>query len=178
MRSNYHDNQGRYVNTPICEIIPRILVLVGLPACGKTTYVTEHKLPALSSDHIRYLLCDDATQQGVNSRIFHVMRILLRERLALVRPLTVIDATSLNRAERQPYIEIAHEFGAEADALFFDVPLELCQARNLARDRVVPPEAMLLLASRLEPPSISEGFTRVSRVTPESLSLPPEEDGH
>ena len=178
MRSNYHDNQGRYVNTPICEIIPRIVVLVGLPACGKSTYVREQKLPALSSDHIRHLICDDAAEQGVNARIFHVLRVLLRERLALVRPLTVIDATSLNRTERLPYIEIALEFGADIEALFFDVPFEVCQARNAARERVVPPDAMLLLAGRLEPPSISEGFTRVSRLTPETLGPPPEQGGH
>lgn len=140
---------------------PRLLLLIGLPGSGKSTFAREHCLPVLSSDAFRVLLADDAADQTVNSRVFRLLHAVLRERLELRRPLTCIDATSLTRAERRPYIEIAHELGAEINAVYFDVPLEVCLDRNSRRDRIVPLEAMLLLASRLEPPSLDEGFRSI-----------------
>jgi len=139
----------------------RIVVLVGLPASGKSTYLTSIGAPALASDTIRGLLADDETDQSLHDRVFQTLRYLLRQRLALGRPVTYIDATSLTPQERAPYIGIGKSFGCEVDALFFDVPLEVCLERNRLRARVVPEEALAKMAARLVPPSLEEGFTRV-----------------
>jgi predicted kinase len=139
----------------------RIVVLVGLPASGKSTYLTSISAPALASDAIRGLLADDETDQSLHDRVFQTLRYLLRQRLALGRPVTYIDATSLTPQERAPYIGIGKSFGCEVDALFFDVPLEVCLERNRLRARVVPEEALAKMAARLVPPSLEEGFTRV-----------------
>jgi predicted kinase len=139
----------------------RIVVLVGLPASGKSTYLTSIGAPALASDAIRGLLADDETDQSLHDRVFQTLRYLLRQRLALGRPVTYIDATSLTPQERAPYIGIGKSFGCEVDALFFDVPLEVCLERNRLRARVVPEEALAKMAARLVPPSLEEGFTRV-----------------
>lgn len=139
----------------------RIVVLVGLPASGKSTYLTSIRAPALASDAIRGLLADDETDQSLHDRVFQTLRYLLRQRLALGRPVTYIDATSLTPQERAPYIGIGKSFGCEVDALFFDVPLEVCLERNRLRARVVPEEALAKMAARLVPPSLEEGFTRV-----------------
>jgi predicted kinase len=48
------------------------------------------------------------------------------------------------------------------EALYFDVPLEVCRARNLRRDRVVPDEAMARMAAKLVPPDVAEGFVGVT----------------
>jgi predicted kinase len=50
------------------------------------------------------------------------------------------------------------------EAVFFDVPLEICRRRNLGRGRIVPEEAMQMMAAKLQPPSSEEGFTRISVV--------------
>jgi len=142
----------------------RIIILVGLPGSGKSTYLERLGVTALSSDLIRQLLADDATDQTIHGRVFNTLRYLVRQRLAIGRQVTYVDATHLTPDERRPYIKIAQAYGCAAEALFFDVPLEVCLDRNRGRARVVPEEAMRAMSGKLVPPSVSEGFSRVTVV--------------
>jgi len=96
--------------------------------------------------------------------VFNTLRYLVRQRLAIGRQVTYVDATHLTPDERRPYIKIAQAYGCAAEALFFDVPLEVCLDRNRGRARVVPEEAMRAMSGKLVPPSVSEGFSRVTVV--------------
>ena len=140
----------------------RIVVLVGLPGSGKSTYLERIGGVGLSSDAIRKLLADDERDQTIHVRVFQTMRYLLEQRLAIGRPVTYIDATSLTPEERLPYIEIGRAHGCEVEAVFFDAPLDVCLDRNARRDRVVPADALAKMAAKLVPPSTAEGFARVT----------------
>ncbi|HTT63115.1 MAG TPA: AAA family ATPase [Bryobacteraceae bacterium] len=139
----------------------RIVVLVGLPGSGKSTYLAQTGCIGLSSDAIRKLLADDETDQSIHTRVFETLRYLLEQRLDIGRPLTYIDATNLTPDERRPYIDIARAHGCEIDAVFFDVPLEVCRERNASRNRIVPEDALVKMAAKLVPPAPAEGFGRV-----------------
>src|SRR5262249_52685823 len=115
----------------------------------------------LSSDAIRGLLSDDPANQNIHTRTFGVLRHLLRQRIELQRPVTYIDATNLTPYERRPYLMLADLYDCDAEAVFFDVPLEECQRPNRSRHRIVPDEAIAEMARRLVPPSTAEGFNRV-----------------
>ncbi|MGC8794750.1 MAG: AAA family ATPase [Bryobacteraceae bacterium] len=140
------------------------MVVVGLPGSGKTTYLERNRLPSLSSDAIRKLLADDETDQTIHARVFPTMRYLLYHRIAIGRPITYMDATHLTPQERRPYIYMARLFNCRVEALFFDVPLEVCKARNRRRQRVVPEEALERMAARLVPPTLEEGFDSITVV--------------
>ncbi len=110
------------------------------------------------------MLADDETDQTINTQVFAALRYLTKRRLELGRTATYIDATSLTRRVRKPWIKLAREEGASIEALWFDVPLEVCRARNAARGRVVPDHVLGMMAARFIEPSVEEGFARVERL--------------
>jgi len=141
------------------------VVLVGLPGSGKSTWLQRQGIVGISSDCIRQLLADDATNQTIHARVFLTMRYLLRHRLAIGRPVTYIDATHLTLEERLPYIQIGKWYGCDVEAVYFDVPLAVCRERNLRRSRVVPDEALARMAAKRVAPQVAEGFVKVTLVT-------------
>ena len=119
----------------------------------------------MASDEIRRLLSDDPENQNIHRRVFAVLRDLLKQRIELGRPITYIDATNLTPYERRPYIELGILYDCDVDAIFFDIPLEECQRRNRARNRVVPDDVIAQMSARLVPPTVDEGFRRVMVVS-------------
>jgi predicted kinase len=148
----------------LAELRQRIVVLVGLPGAGKSTWLERQGITGISSDWIRQVLADDASDQSLHQRVFLTMRYLLRHRLAGGRAVSYVDATHLTPDERRPYIDIARWFDCEIEAVYFDVPLEVCLQRNLRRRRVVPADAMERMAAKLVAPAMSEGFQRITVV--------------
>ena len=144
----------------------RIVVLAGLPGSGKSSWLERTAGGGISSDAVRKLLADDETDQSIHAQVFQTVRYLLEQRIAIGRPVTYIDATNLTPEERRPYVDIARSRGCEIEAVFFDVPLAVCLERNARRPRVVPPEALEKMAAKLVPPAVSEGFSRVTVLSP------------
>ena len=146
----------------------KIILAVGLPASGKSTYFAKRGIHPLSSDTLRLWLLDDETNQRHQAQVFAALRSLLEVRLSLGMARNYIDATSLTPGERRPYFLLAEQYGYEMEAIYFDVPWEVCRSRNLDRERRVPEEAMRKLANKLSPPTREEGFRKITTVRPGS----------
>jgi len=143
----------------------KLIITVGLPGSGKSTYLARLGVNAISSDEVRRLITDDPHDQTMNARIFGVIRYLIRQRIRAGRPVTYVDATHLTEWERKPYAILAQRYGCTLEALFFDVAVEICIARNQLRDRVVPEEAIRIMAQQMVAPSVSEGFMQITTIT-------------
>ena len=141
-----------------------VVLSIGLPGSGKSTWFKRHNILPLSSDMVRILLFDDVTEQRYQDLVFSTLRSMLRARLLARRPWNYVDATNLSPHERRSWIKLANDFGYEAHAVFFDVPPEVCIERNQRRERNVPEEVMLRMAGKLRPPKFDEGFAKITVV--------------
>lgn len=121
------------------EIPPdALVVLVGASGCGKSTFAREHfaETQIVSSDECRRLVSDDAGNQAATREAFAVFYTLVRGRLTHGR-LTVADATSLTPRSREKLRQAAASRRRPRVAIAFDVPLEVCLARQTMRARQV-----------------------------------------
>lgn len=141
-----------------------VVLAIGLPGSGKSSWFKRHNITPLSSDLLRQLLFDDSTEQRFQDLIFSNLRSMLKARLIARRPMNYVDATNLTTHDRHSWIKLAKDFGYEVQAVFFDVPVDVCLDRNRKRSRVVSEEVMRRMAGKLKPPAFDEGFSKITVV--------------
>ena len=141
-----------------------VVLAIGLPGSGKSSWFKRHNVTPLSSDMVRALLFDDVREQRYQDLVFSNLRSMLKARLIAKRPMNYVDATNLTPQERQHWIKLAKDYNYEVHAVFFDVPLDVCIERHNRRDRVVPEDIMRRMAAKLKPPAFDEGFAKITVV--------------
>jgi len=149
-----------------------VVLAIGLPGSGKSSWFKRHNVTALSSDMLRSLLFDDIREQRFQDLVFSNLRSMLKARLIARRPMNYVDATNLTPKEREHWIKLAKDYNYEVQAVFFDVPLEVCIERHQRRDLVVPEDVMRRMAAKLKPPTFDEGFAKITVVRVKKKSEP------
>jgi len=133
------------------------VILVGLPASGKSTFFRERF--AGTHDHVsKDLLRHNRQPQRRQEQ-------LIAESLASGRSV-VVDNTNPGVAARAPLIAIARKHGADVVGYFFVTEAGEALRRNRARAgrERVPDVAIFTVRKRLEPPTMAEGFDRLFSV--------------
>jgi predicted kinase len=129
-----------------------MILLIGPSGAGKSTFAARHfkQTEIISSDSCRAMVCDDESDQSFNGAAFGLLHHIARVRLA-ARRLAVIDATNLETRARRRLLRIASDNAVPSVAIAFDVSLEMCLERNLARsERVVDEDVIALHSTRFK----------------------------
>lgn len=133
-----------------------LVLLVGPPASGKSTFAAAlvaagfvDARDVLVADRYRAHLTGDPRDLSADRRVWPLLRLALRERLALGHT-TVVDATNVHAAKRGRHLRVAQGFGAPVVAVRFDVPIDELLDRNRRRTRVVPERPLRELAGATE----------------------------
>lgn len=130
------------------------VILIGLPASGKSTFFRERF--AGTHDHVsKDLLRHNRRPQRRQEQ-------LLAESLSSGRSV-VVDNTNPSVAVRAPLIAAARKHGAEVVGYYFLTEAADALRRNRAREgrERVPDVAIFTVRTRLEPPTAAEGFDRL-----------------
>ncbi len=149
---------------------PSLVVLVGPPASGKSTWAHTHFNDAqiLSADSLRGIVGEHELDLAATEDAFTVLDQLLEMRLG--RGLTtVIDTTGLDDARRLSYHEAARRHKVFAAVVRFDTPATDCKARNRSRLHPVPARALDTMLKRfavVSPTLDGEGWDRVLTPAP------------
>jgi predicted kinase len=112
-----------------------LVVLIGAAASGKSTFAARHFLTdcVVSSDRLR----GEASRPTSDDVVFTELHRQVQARLA-AGFVAVIDATNTDWMWRAELIADARRYGRPAIAIVFNLPLEVCLARNASRSRTVP----------------------------------------
>ncbi len=133
--------------------VPRrtLLVLCGPAGSGKSTFAAQRFIPTsiVSSDHCRAMICDDENNQQVNRDTFDLFYYIIHKRLFLGR-FTVADSTALQSEARRKLRELSRQFGYLGCLLIFDIPAEVCLARDKMRHRIVGEQVVAYHAGLLQ----------------------------
>ncbi len=141
-----------------------VVLAIGLPGSGKSSWFKRHSVRPLSSDMLRELLFDDAHEQRFQDLVFSNLRSMLKARLIARRPMNYVDATNLTPQDRHSWIKLAKDYGYDVQGVYFDVPLEICLERNHKRTRTVEDDVMRRMAAKLKAPTFDEGFSKITVV--------------
>ena len=135
------------------------VVLIGLPAAGKTTFYQTYF--AATHRHVSKDLWPNA--RGRDAR----QQRILREAFERGEPV-VVDNTNPSRLERAILVALARAHGSRVVGYFFDVTTREAVARNAGRTgpAKVPNVAIFTAAKRLERPVVDEGFDQLFIVRP------------
>ena len=131
-----------------------LVILVGLPASGKSTYYFKN----LAETHVH--VSKDLLPRGGRQEP------LIEKALAAGRSV-VVDNTNPSPDARKPLIEIGRRHGARIVGYFFEVDVKTALARNRGREGKarVPDVALFVTKKKLVPPSYDEGFDEIHLIT-------------
>lgn len=148
----------------------RLIVLVGLPGSGKSSYAEQFKAvdDAIctgvtvihSSDAIREELFGDAGSQEDNGRVFELMRKRTIEDLRADKTV-IYDATNITRKARKSAIACAHPTNDTVECHIVWAELGECIRRDSLRARKVGPEVIDKMLRRWQSPWLDEGFDKI-----------------
>jgi F420-dependent oxidoreductase-like protein len=120
-----------------------LVVLVGPPASGKSTWAAEQFPPdqVVSSDGLRAVVGTGPHDQRASTDAFDVLDLVVERRLR--RGLTtVVDSLGTDAKRRRRWVAAADAAGAPAVAVVFEVDPAVCRARNRGRERPVPAKVL------------------------------------
>lgn len=150
-----------------------LIILVAPSASGKSTYAAKLLDKFKANGELASVLCPDALReeltgnindQSRNGFIFNQLVPIRINGAWARREHVVFDATSVSKKARKSIIGYARANGYEVEAHVFRVPIEVCKARNAARERRVPDSVIDRQFAQFQEPELSEGIDRIVEV--------------
>jgi predicted kinase len=137
---------------------PELVVLVGLPASGKSTFTAAR----FAATHV--VVSKDRMPRSARNKRARQRR-EIEAALAEGRSV-VVDNVNATVEERAEIVQVAHALGARAVAYVLESTTRESVARNAGREGKarVPNVAIFTAAKRLVLPERTEGFDEVHRV--------------
>jgi predicted kinase len=131
-----------------------LILFTGVPGSGKSTFYQQH----FFHTHLRVSLDLLRTR----NREAQLLEFCFRTQMRLV-----VDNTNVRKDDRLPYLQMARHHRYRVTGYYFEASLEECLLRNAGRTGKarIDDRGVIAKFRQLQPPSPSEGFDELFRVT-------------
>ncbi|MCG8571162.1 MAG: AAA family ATPase [Spirochaetes bacterium] len=151
-----------------------LVIICGLPCSGKSEFAADYfsnqKRKRINRNEIRRHLFEmtnfgqiwkaDFFNEGDEYLVKHVERKIL-EHFLHNHIKVLVDNTSVSKASRKHYLEIAKHMNKTAGVIFLNTSVQTCLARNQKREDKLSPHIISNLYAKIEKPQREEGFSQV-----------------
>lgn len=151
------------------ENYPLMIMLVGLPGSGKSTFAANIRIkdvcdtttfyPVIhSSDAIREELYGNPSVQDDPQKVFNVLHKRIKDDLTNGKDV-VYDATNISKKRRIAFLDgLFPRIKCFPICVVMATLPEICIENNEKRERKVPPEVISRMLQSYNPPDLHEGF--------------------
>jgi len=140
--------------------ILEIILMVGLPRSGKSTWIktNQNNHVVVSPDRIRKVVFGTQFFLPVEPFVWATAKSMARLLLEQGKSI-IVDATNLSQGERWQWQGIADEYNADIRCVVFETPIEECLRRNetCPIDEKVPVEVIERMNCNYFPP-VNDGI--------------------
>lgn len=137
------------------------IMMVGLPASGKSTYAKKlakkYNANIHSSDEIREELSGDVNNQNINELVFKTLHNRIKEDLKNGKS-CIYDATNISYKRRMAFLDELNRIPCYKFCYLMATPYEECLKNNGNRDRKVPEEVIERMYRNFDVPWYYEGW--------------------
>lgn len=147
-------------------IMTEFIMLVGIPASGKSTYAHELEKQGYhihSSDAIRKELTGDSNSQNINNKVFEILHKRIKSDLGNGVS-CVYDATNMSMKRRISFLNEIKKYECHKKCALFVTPVEVCKERNQNRERKVPDSVFGKMLKQFQCPYYYEGWDDIEIV--------------
>lgn len=177
LRSELLSYVPQSLQCPLGESSIRLVVLIGLPGSGKSSFANTllchcPQRHLIATDTIRSHLFGDAAIQGSWLKVWREVGRQFRQTAQQIAAgqasEAIYDATNAVRRDRRRVIALARTCGfTTIIGVWLNTPLADCLQRNQQRDRQVPEAIILQMHRRLmgAPPALEDGCDRLLEIS-------------
>lgn len=144
---------------------PKIIVMVGLPASGKSTiskeFAEKYNATVFSSDELRVEMFGDINDQSHNQELFVELHKRIKDCLRSGKS-AIYDACNVNYKRRMAFLAEFKSIECEKICVLMAVPYEECLRRNTERERKVPEHVIERMYHNFNIPYWYEGWDDIS----------------
>ena len=135
-----------------------LTMMLGLPRSGKTTWIEKNLEDniVVSNDWIREKILHAPYSKAIYPAIWMITDATLRILLSQGKN-CILDGVNATKYEREFFVDLARECGAQIRMIYINILLETCLERNRTQQGAkLPEEKLRSMAQRFEIPSKNE----------------------
>ena len=143
----------------------KLIMMIGLPASGKSTYARElcikENAILISSDDMRQELYGDIDNQDDKSNLFQEIHRRIKNNLKQGNNV-VYDATNISWKKRRQLLWDIKKINVIKECYFMATPYEICLKQNENRERKIPKHVIKRMYENIYIPQYYEGWNKIN----------------